>query len=419
MASVAFFIRLVQGLLGGDFNKVQDGLFLVRRLWYAASLGLAPGRKTVRRMQALIPGAPTNRHGIERVIKDQHRAARELLRLLGHRRLADLLERKRYRRISILLDTTNLQRFGKRMEGAFKFKDNSTNGYILGHRTVVCIALVGKTIVPLGCRLFIRKEDAPKLHVEYKSQIDLADQLIRELPPFPKGVQVEVLADSFFFCKQLVNLCRSNGYVFTSRAKTNQTVTGPGPGARTNVGKKMKKAFAHRQAKPVTTRVRSRARTFLIVRRVHFYRGMGAINTLYSRERGKRHKPVALVTTDLSATAEQIIQATGRRWAIELFFRSCKQDLGMGHYQGRHWEGVDQHLQLVLVAHLLLSCAGSRATPAAGKSTKGDTLSGLQDLRAGRARLQKVMVQDLLASAQTVKAARATVNSHVELVFGP
>jgi SRSO17 transposase len=82
---------------------------------------------------------------------------------------------------------------------------------------------------------------------------------------------------------------------------------------------------------------------------------MGSINTVYSRECGRKRKIVALVTTDLDATPAQIIQACGRRWAIERFFRAAKQDLGMGHYQGRHWEGVDQHLQLVLVAYLLLS----------------------------------------------------------------
>jgi len=419
MASVTFLLTLVQDLLGDDLGKVQDYLFLVRLLWYVGSLGLVPGRKTVRRMQAVVPGAPTDRHGIERVLKDQPDAGRELLRLLGHKRLARVLARKCHRRVSIILDTTNLERTGKRMEGSFRFKDNTTNGFILGHRTVVAIALVGTTIVPLACRLFIRKEDARGLGAVYKSQIDLAEELICEIPPMPKGVQVEVLADSFFFCKQLVNLCRDKGYVFTSRAKSNQTITGPGPGRRTSVAQKMKKLFARRQARPVTTRVRRRTRTFLVARRHHAYRGMGRINTIYSREKGKKHKPVALVTTDLEAMPEQVIQATGRRWAIELFFRSCKQDLGMGHYQGRHWEGVNQHLQLVLVAHLLLSCAGDQALPDAGKSNTGDSLSGLQDLRAGRVRLQEAMVADLLGGARTPGEARATVKRHVAMVFGP
>jgi len=418
MASVAFLLKQVEKLLGEDIGKVQDFLFLSRLLWYICGLALVPGRKTVRRMQKHLPDAPTDRHGIERVLKNPPSFAPGFLRLMGRRRLAAVLEKKRHRRVSIIIDTTNQEHTGKEIEGAFLFKDNSTNGYILGHRTVVCIALVGKTIVPLGCRLFIRKEDAPKLGTPYRSQIDLAEDLIQELPPFPLGNQVEVLADSFFFCKQLVKLCRSKEYHFTSRAKTNQTITGPGPGRRTTIGKKMKKLFARRQAKPVTTRVRRRTRTFLTARRLHTFRGMGLVNVVYSRERGKKHKPVALVTTDLNATPEQVIQATGRRWAIELFFRSCKQDLGMGHYQGRHWEGVDQHLQLVLIAHLLLSYAGSQVQPDVGKSTTGDSLSGLHELRAGRTQLQQALVADLLAGANTPGEARATVKRHVAMVFG-
>lgn len=416
MVSLSFLLSLVQSLLG---EKPRfDPLHLARQLSYVAGLILLPGKKTTRRMERLMPWMPSDRFGISRTLKDDNLRARQLLRLLGRKQLVRALERKKRRRLFLIVDTTNLRRFGPHIDGVFKFKDNSTNGYILGHRVVVCIGLVGKTIVPLGTRLFVREEDAPKIGVEYKSQIDLAQELIEEVM-VPPGVPVTVLADAFFFCKQIVKACRSRGYDFISRAKSNQKVSGPGQGRSGAIGKKMKKAFEQRRAKPVTAKVRARERTFLVVQRIHRFRGMDEINTVYSRERkAGSAKVIALVATDLTLTAKQVIELTGLRWAIELFFRSCKQDLGMGHYQGRHWEGVDQHLQLVLVAHLLLSLAGSQAQPASGKPDKGATLSGLEHLRTGRAQLRTAFVDDLFGRSRTRKGAQQAIIDRIEMTLG-
>ncbi len=413
MASVSLVLRQVHGLLARQASRFEHRILLAW-MWYVAALVVVPTRRTTLRMGRLVPGCPTDRFGIGRVLNNSGLAARELLKLLGHRRLAKALAHKPQRRLWVLLDTTNLHRYGKHMEAAFRFKDNTTRGYIVGHRVVVCIAVVGKTIVPLGSRLFVREADARKLGVKYKSQIDLAQELVEALPSFD-GVRVDVVADGFFFCAQLVRRCRELGYHFTSRARTNQKVTGPGAGRPGPLGEKMKKAFARRQARPVTATVRERKRTFLTVQRQHNFRRMGPINVVYSRERYKRRDPVALVTTDLKATAREVIEAIGVRWAIEMFFRTCKWDLGMGHYQGRHWEGVDQHLQLVLVAHLLLSHAGDTTRPAVGKPIKGETLSGLRLLKAGRGLLHDALVSDLLRGTRTRRQAEEALRNTFRL----
>ena len=416
MASVSFLLRWVQSLLGDEL-PVESRVILLRLLWYVGALAVTPGKRTLRRMQSLVGSCPTDRHGIERVLKDRPDPTRQLLLALGHKRLALALGRKRRSRVFVVLDTTNLRRFGKKIEAAFKFRDNSTRGYIVGHRVVVAIAVVGKSLIPLGCRLFVRKEDAPRLRTKYRSQIDLAEELIASLPELP-GNQVEVLADSFFFCAQIVQACRDRNYILTSRAQTNQTVTGPRAGRRTTVGKKMQRIFARRQARPVTAKVRHRQRTFLVAQRQHRFRKIGLINTIYSKERWKRRDPIAVVTTDLAATPQQVIERLGNRWAIELFFRSCKQDLGMGHYQGRHWEGVDQHLNLVLIAHLLLSCAGSHKLADTSRTRKGETLSGVQELKTGRACLQEALTVDLVGAAKTPAALRQSLKRHVWMLYG-
>lgn len=59
---------------------------------------------------------------------------------------------------------------------------------------------------------------------------------------------------------------------------------------------------------------------------------------------------IALVTTDLSLSVEQIIQYYGARWKIEAGFREIKQEIGSSQTQTRNPQAVYNHLQFCMVA---------------------------------------------------------------------
>jgi IS4 transposase len=59
---------------------------------------------------------------------------------------------------------------------------------------------------------------------------------------------------------------------------------------------------------------------------------------------------VALVTTDLDLSVEQIIEYYSARWKIEAGFREIKQEIGSAETQTRNPEAVTNHLQFCLVA---------------------------------------------------------------------
>jgi len=59
---------------------------------------------------------------------------------------------------------------------------------------------------------------------------------------------------------------------------------------------------------------------------------------------------VALVTTDLDLSVEQIIEYYSARWKIEAGFREIKQEIGSAHTQTRNPDAVFNHLHFCMVA---------------------------------------------------------------------
>jgi hypothetical protein len=59
---------------------------------------------------------------------------------------------------------------------------------------------------------------------------------------------------------------------------------------------------------------------------------------------------VALMTTDLALSIEQIIEYYSARWKIEAGFREIKQEIGSAHTQTRNPDVVFNHLHFCMVA---------------------------------------------------------------------
>jgi len=59
---------------------------------------------------------------------------------------------------------------------------------------------------------------------------------------------------------------------------------------------------------------------------------------------------VALMTTDLDLTVEQIVEVYSARWKIEAGFREIKQEIGSAHTQTRNPDAVFNHLNFCMAA---------------------------------------------------------------------
>jgi hypothetical protein len=78
------------------------------------------------------------------------------------------------------------------------------------------------------------------------------------------------------------------------------------------------------------------------------------VKLVYVRNQNKKSDYLVLGTTDVSLTAEEIIAIYGKRWAIEVYFKICKQYLHLAEYQGLSYDGLVAHTSLMTVAYLLL-----------------------------------------------------------------
>jgi SRSO17 transposase len=70
---------------------------------------------------------------------------------------------------------------------------------------------------------------------------------------------------------------------------------------------------------------------------------------------------------NLPATAKlkQLVSLAKQRWIIERDYEELKQELGLGHFEGRGWRGFHHHATLCIAAYGFLVAERSRFSPSA------------------------------------------------------
>jgi hypothetical protein len=104
------------------------------------------------------------------------------------------------------------------MDAVTNMKDPTTEAYIRGHQYVCAILAYHDHVIPLGIRLYVKKEHGETLGLPFHKTMELAAQLIREFQA-PAGVQVMVLFDAYDLCRTVVQACHDQGFHFASTLK--------------------------------------------------------------------------------------------------------------------------------------------------------------------------------------------------------
>jgi hypothetical protein len=79
-------------------------------------------------------------------------------------------------------------------------------------------------------------------------------------------------------------------------------------------------------------------------------------NLVFVRERADRKKWIALISTDVSLTEDEVIALYGKRWDIETFHKMIKSYLRLAkEFQTRSFDAMTAHTAIVLARYSLLS----------------------------------------------------------------
>ena len=77
---------------------------------------------------------------------------------------------------------------------------------------------------------------------------------------------------------------------------------------------------------------------------------------VYVRNRNKRNEYLALITTDMKLTEEEVIRIYGKRWEIEVFFKVCKSYLKLSkECRSLSYDAMTAHAAIVFTRYMLLS----------------------------------------------------------------
>jgi SRSO17 transposase len=72
-----------------------------------------------------------------------------------------------------------------------------------------------------------------------------------------------------------------------------------------------------------------------------------------------------LSTMPMETKVNELVLIAKQRWLIERDYQELKQELGLGHYEGRGWRGFHHHATLCIAAYGFLVMERSRFSPSA------------------------------------------------------
>ena len=72
-----------------------------------------------------------------------------------------------------------------------------------------------------------------------------------------------------------------------------------------------------------------------------------------------------LSTLPANVSLKELVRLAKHRWIIERDYEELKQELGLGHYEGRGWRGFHHHATLCIAAYGFLVAERNRFSPSA------------------------------------------------------
>jgi hypothetical protein len=293
--------------------------------WRAvAAIASLNGKKSLSKMTKLFSNRRT-RQALAHFLTQAEWNAPELL----FQNALDTLQRLGWppqEQLYLVLDDTQKQKRGKKMDAVSKIYLHAEKVYANGH-TIVGLAFVYRgVVVPCAIRLWASKTYCEKSkksnnkheHVGFKTLTELAAEMIETI----NVEKVIVLFDKFYLCDKVVKSCENKGFKYVGAVKENRNFFPDGrPKDKRKVGVYAKNAL-DRTGKWES--IPGSRKEHCVAERVGTMAKLGRVKLAMSRRRGEKSRLV-VATNDLRLGAKSLIEHYRNRWQIEILFNSnCK-----------------------------------------------------------------------------------------------
>jgi hypothetical protein len=244
----------------------------------------------------------------------------------------------------LIVDDTIIQKTGKKIPGCAWHRDHAQKAYVFGHQWVLSALLYKDFLLPLWAKLYHPK--GTKGLGSFQTKITMAKKMLQTLR-LPVPCKVYLLADSWYWAKELAKLCRKYGYHMISQLKTTSVLFMDGKKTKVTTLSDISSAY-----REVSVFIYGKNKTLKIARFVGIIKGLGKVAVVVVKE--KRKKDSYLVSTNLHLSALDIVKYYAKRWKIEQMIKDLKQRLGFGHYQVRNPQAIQRHVAIVLLSYSIL-----------------------------------------------------------------
>jgi hypothetical protein len=281
---------------------------------------------------------------------------------------------------ALVVDDTLQHRRGKGVEGASSHFDHTLRKHVMGHQLLQLVLSSSKGGIPVDQHLYISEKRAQlrskpfddgrnAVAKDYKEAVNHnKNELFRQMLKAAVGRGIKpkhVLGDSWFGNKQNIDAVISLDMIAVFAMKRDKT-------QYRFQGKMYTLAVLHELIKRrMKTKVANRFLTYSLIVELNIEHDPKKepnyikVKLLFSKEKKcSKNSWLVLLCTDLSYSNEKIIQVYSRRWAIEVYFKETKQNLGLldeqspnycVHYASIHLTA----LRYILLFNLMLENGGA------------------------------------------------------------
>ena len=262
----------------------------------------------------------------------------------------------------VLDDTMYLRPFSKKMELVARVFDHTDRKYKRGFRSLFLGWTDGATFIPTAFRHMSssdknnrynesRQTDNRTCGAKAKMQAvmkapEVALSMLRDAKKH--GIPAKyVLFDSWFTNPTFVMNIHEIGYHSIGRLKNSKTLY-----SHDGIMYTLKELYNKHKKRPGKSKY-----LLSVVVRIHNNSNDSMIaRIIFVRDRANKKKWIAFLCTDLDLSEEQIIELYGKRWSIEVFFKTCKSYLKFtGEFQQISYDAITAHTSIVLLRYMIMA----------------------------------------------------------------